>query len=756
MPLTTTINTADVTSDSQGIAVRSYGMTEYARRFITGQDMPMSGTSTRGPSQPYAQSIWVYICIKLLSELAASLPLVLTNKNADIVEAGKAYDFWHTTISGNWSLKELVRQTVGWKALTGEVHWLLDGSRYAVNRISAVVGKPALEIKLNAAETEVLAWKLKLPKGGTVPIALDEIVSDIMWSPYEKFRGLGPLTAAALSVAQDWQASNFNNERLGHNAEPGGLLYEDTKAGSDGMIDETQARQIESRWNSRHQGASKAGRISVLYGGVKWQSVSSTYREMQFADLKKMSREEIIAAFSTPKVLLGLAEDANYGYADAEIEIFWNNAMRVWVSDLDAMFQQVTDRIEPNLKANLDIKTAPAYAKLYAKKIEQAKEIMDLGATLNDVNEQLDLGLTPSEWGKEWWVSRNRVPATDILNGLVAPAGVAALQVPQKEAGIFVSDPFTGEPKEQPKLIEDKIKAIENKTAIWKAWVKSWGPLERQYRNRLRSHFYKMEQAVLGKVGGLLVPNPTLASAGIQLLDLRPKAAAAIEIGNLWDDRRAEDDRLRKATKKHYNKAAELGLRQGAVEGGADVSIIGGVDPVMEAMKRRKIVKVVEINETVRKSIEKKIHAALSDSGAAGENLTDLTTRIKGSIEESFNQTRNRALTIARTETAQVVNTGRHRGMQKAQVKTKRWVAAGGNVRPSHVAADARYGTDEKAIALDLMFEVGGAMLRHPGDPNGPPGEIINCRCLALAGKLADETILSIEDCLEKGFISWT
>ena len=44
-------------------------------------------------------------------------------------------------------------------------------------------------------------------------------------------------------------------------------------------------------------------------------------------------------------------------------------------------------------------------------------------------------------------------------------------------------------------------------------------------------------------------------------------------------------------------------------------------------------------------------------------------------------------------------------------------------VRPSHAAASGQ------RRRLDTFYLVGGAALMHPGDPAGPIGETINCRC---------------------------
>lgn len=64
---------------------------------------------------------------------------------------------------------------------------------------------------------------------------------------------------------------------------------------------------------------------------------------------------------------------------------------------------------------------------------------------------------------------------------------------------------------------------------------------------------------------------------------------------------------------------------------------------------------------------------------------------------------------------------------QEAGITKKGWLSTqDGRVRETHDAANGQQ------VDISDVFTVGTAALKHPGDPDGPPGEIINCRCTLL------------------------
>lgn len=90
----------------------------------------------------------------------------------------------------------------------------------------------------------------------------------------------------------------------------------------------------------------------------------------------------------------------------------------------------------------------------------------------------------------------------------------------------------------------------------------------------------------------------------------------------------------------------------------------------------------------------------------------------------------NRATTVARTETIGAVNAGAFAGAKAMAQETgdpnpeKVWLATDDTrTRPTHNEAEGQ------RVPLNEPFIVGGFPLNFPGDPSGPPQEVISCRC---------------------------
>lgn len=99
---------------------------------------------------------------------------------------------------------------------------------------------------------------------------------------------------------------------------------------------------------------------------------------------------------------------------------------------------------------------------------------------------------------------------------------------------------------------------------------------------------------------------------------------------------------------------------------------------------------------------------------------SELTTRI--ARDRSTWQVR--AERIARTETTGSFNAGALDAGVQEGARVKVWIASiDDRTRETHLD------TSGQCVGIDGSFDVGGTELQMPGDPAGPPEEIVNCRC---------------------------
>ncbi len=108
-----------------------------------------------------------------------------------------------------------------------------------------------------------------------------------------------------------------------------------------------------------------------------------------------------------------------------------------------------------------------------------------------------------------------------------------------------------------------------------------------------------------------------------------------------------------------------------------------------------------------------------------GVGVDEIARRMRS---QGFDLAKFRSELIARTEVHKAGMAAQDEAAKASGVaKRREWVAAlDGRTRDelfSHAAADG------EVVGMEDRFERTGEPLKHPGDPAGSPGNIINCRC---------------------------
>jgi HK97 family phage portal protein len=148
------------------------------------------------------------------------------------------------------------------------------------------------------------------PDGERVPLGLDEVIQIRVPNPTDPYRGMGAVQSILIDLDSSRLSAEWNRNFFLNGAEPGGIIEVPTELGDD------EFERLRMRWNEQHKGVANAHRVAILEMG-KWVDRKFTQRDMQFAELRSVSREVIREAFAIHGHKLGLSESVNRANADA-------------------------------------------------------------------------------------------------------------------------------------------------------------------------------------------------------------------------------------------------------------------------------------------------------------------------------------------------------------------------------------------------------------------------------------------------------
>jgi HK97 family phage portal protein len=294
-------------------------------------------------------------CIALVSQTAASVPLVLYDGRTELTEHKLA------------ALLAQPSRSVGGQVFLETLYSQLLVSGNAYVEAVAVDGEVRELFTLRPDRVRVVpgpdGWPTAFDYsvgGRTIRIATDEadeapvLLHLALYHPLDDHYGMSPLEAAASALDTHNAAVAWQKALLDNSARPSGALVYNGPDGASLTAEQYERLKVELQ--ESFQGAANAGRPLLLEGGLDWRAMALTPRDLDFAELRNAAAREIALALGVPPMLLGVPGDATYSnYAEANRALLRQTVLPLIGRSMQALVQWLAPafggalRLEPDL-----------------------------------------------------------------------------------------------------------------------------------------------------------------------------------------------------------------------------------------------------------------------------------------------------------------------------------------------------------------------------------------------------------------------
>ncbi len=582
-------------------------------------------------------------------------------------------------LSTRW---EMMKLTDIHLELTGNAFWYL-----AMNSL----GKPAEiwvippdRMRVVPSEDGLIKGYLYEFAGQTIAFEPAEIIHFKFPHPTNRYYGMGVLQAVVYEYDTDlfmrkYQLSLFKNRAI-----PDVLLI------TDRVLNKEEEDRLRAKWESAYRGIDRSGKVAVISKSLQVQPLGLTPKDIEFLEGRRFTRDTILHVWGVPPSKLGVVEDVNRANAEANDYTFQNEVILPRLELIQQVLQyDFIDVFWESDSLTIDFENPVPQDKEY--RLRQHQTYLNNGVmTINEVREEV--GLEPVDWGDVVYMPFNLYPVSG-----------SRRNEPQEEP---VSEEMF---RTQTVIPHSSYPQEVQREQIWKLFIAQTNPLENLMIRRTRQLFKQQEKEVIENLYRIKSFFGTQQKQNDDLVEF------------IIFDRYTWDRIFSEETIDIFTEAYGAGIDRAIALMGITFDYTVDNPRAVELIRNKNMRFAEQVNNTTIEQLKEELIAGFQN----GESIEKLAERVKTVFEYA---TKSRCLTIARTEVIGATNAGitdtyRLSGV----VEYKEWLTARDEkVRPEHIAADGQI------VKIDEMFTVGGEVLKFPGDPNGSPGNIVNCRCTVL------------------------
>jgi len=681
------------------------GSSAWSRMFDAGS------SASQGITRPFANSAWVHSAIRHVADPISMLPLVFTEdrRGGDVViDDPTLTAFWQrpaVTRSGRMNATDFFWSTCGWLKLKGEAFWILDDSWLArgASKSPLILARPDELTEITAGRgRELIGWNWT-DGGGTRHALLPlQVIHLKFWNPYNDLRGLAEWEAAAIASDADYAAGMFARNLARNNGDRGPYVI-----GKNGIASDDQQKQITAMLRQKREMAARGDfRAVFLTGDIEVKEPTLQAVDAAYVSQRLENRKEIYVAFGVPPSFADSQVSYSIGSASDRYKLIEETCMPLGAKIADAV-EQVSSLMLGNARtifAEFDWDEHSTMQQVRGERFHSATKAVDRGMPWHEASEYFRLKLPRFAGDGVGRVPFNLTPMVEETQD--DKTQDAREEEEEADPVAELEQLFAGRTQASCGCSAKGVQDSEQ----WAKIHKSREPWEKKFSSTARRLIMAARAETLRNI------------AAMAAMELKTPVQKWNAVDLIFDLSSWLPD---------WTKAL-IGISRAAMEAaGFEVwtNELDRSDPL--TMPAANVIPVLKERENKLSGAGEKIHADVKRELDQAIKDGDTLDEIKARIKKAFNGISDtRAEMIARTETTICYESARDITFRQAGVEWTQWLtmADNGDRHPQYS------GLHRQIQPIDEPFTLyGNLKMRYPGDPAGPPSEVINCRCIRIA-----------------------
>ncbi|MEX1078889.1 MAG: phage portal protein [Homoserinimonas sp.] len=178
---------------------------------------------------------------------------------------------------------------------------------------------------------------------GKTKIRHDQMVYFHGYNPVDARTGLSPIETLRRVLSEEFAAGQMREQTLRNGARMSGYL---TRPAGNEWSDNARKR-FKAGWRAQFQGwsATEAGGTPVLEDGMTFTPAGQSAVDLQYVESRKLTREEVAAAYFIPPPMVGILDNATFGNIEEQHKMLYQDTLGPWLQEIqqEIMLQLVPD-----------------------------------------------------------------------------------------------------------------------------------------------------------------------------------------------------------------------------------------------------------------------------------------------------------------------------------------------------------------------------------------------------------------------------